>query len=866
MRWLLVALLAALHECAAVDYYRELGLRRGASASEIKAKYRELAKKYHPDKNPNPTAAAKFQRVAEAYETLSDAVRALRFPSPRPHSPHPPRFDPPPLLPFQDKRQKYDLYGEDYAKMAQQEQQQEQMRRQQQQFFQQFHGGGFRRQQAPPIFSATMWLTSESYRDLVEDSTDHWLIQFYHDHSEPCKEFAPRWEALHAKLTPMLRLGRVQIDSNYGLVQRYRQFIRCRQHAFQMECTAPAIVMVTTASDGSHTAEAYHGHLTAEAVYEWVKRSSPDRRHAIPSLSASREGLTPFLLPPWRATQRWVGGGGAVSERDGRGRQRAKGVILSSRPVGDSLFARHVAASLKRTLTLASMQMPSTGGFAASMGVSELPSVLVWPDSESAVGADGSLAAPQVFAVGSNPDAATREALLARLAAAASPRVPQLSPRTYHATCGPHGGGWDEATRFCVLLFLPLDAKVEQQGWTAAAVSALTALREVATTAEGAHVRFGWVDSSRQEPFARHVVGGAGGCQAAPGGAGTGRGLSGPQPPCAAGEYFGPTIVALHGREGGGIGAAAGLRSLRVARLPSASGKLRPSELRSWLREVSDAAGASSSVWRRIKTAAPPLRGEAAPTLGVRLSAWFFSWGWVLCTALVGIVIAALYHPGFQKWLADQKKQAEARGRARGGGEAGGGAGAAGAGGAGAQPRRQPGAAPQAAPRADEGAAQSPRARGTPGGGGAAGAATPASSEPAAAMVATLSSSSFEEVTAAQSYCMIFVTNAGVADRSTMQKLAAHFAAVCAEGGEWRQWGVAILDYAAETGAQADGAELHPTLRTMLPVLRASPVGVLRKGAKLACFTERTPSVGRVDEWLGSLKMGEVSWETVRAS
>ncbi|KAK4040301.1 DnaJ-related protein SCJ1 [Parachaetomium inaequale] len=65
--------LAQIALCAE-DYYKVLGLDKQASERQIKSAYRQLSKKYHPDKNPNdPTAHDKFVLVAEAYEALSDA-------------------------------------------------------------------------------------------------------------------------------------------------------------------------------------------------------------------------------------------------------------------------------------------------------------------------------------------------------------------------------------------------------------------------------------------------------------------------------------------------------------------------------------------------------------------------------------------------------------------------------------------------------------------------------------------------------------------------------------------------------------------------------------------------------------------------
>lgn len=57
----------------AKDYYQLLGLNRKADEKEIKQAYRKLARKLHPDVNPNDkTAEAKFKEVSEAYDVLSD--------------------------------------------------------------------------------------------------------------------------------------------------------------------------------------------------------------------------------------------------------------------------------------------------------------------------------------------------------------------------------------------------------------------------------------------------------------------------------------------------------------------------------------------------------------------------------------------------------------------------------------------------------------------------------------------------------------------------------------------------------------------------------------------------------------------------
>ena len=72
---------------AFIDYYSVLEVNKKASTDEIKKAYRKLARKYHPDLNPNDTEAnKKFQQINEANEVLSDP----------------------------EKRKKYDAYGENW--------------------------------------------------------------------------------------------------------------------------------------------------------------------------------------------------------------------------------------------------------------------------------------------------------------------------------------------------------------------------------------------------------------------------------------------------------------------------------------------------------------------------------------------------------------------------------------------------------------------------------------------------------------------------------------------------------------------------------------------------------------------------------
>ncbi|OAB78673.1 DnaJ C-terminal domain-containing protein [Cochleicola gelatinilyticus] len=89
---------------AYIDYYKILGLSKSASQSDIKKAYRKMARKYHPDVNPNDsTAEQKFKEVNEAHEVLGNV----------------------------ENRKKYDEYGADWKhaddiKKARQQQQEQQ--------------------------------------------------------------------------------------------------------------------------------------------------------------------------------------------------------------------------------------------------------------------------------------------------------------------------------------------------------------------------------------------------------------------------------------------------------------------------------------------------------------------------------------------------------------------------------------------------------------------------------------------------------------------------------------------------------------------------------------------------------------------
>ena len=61
------------------DYYDVLGVPRDAANDDIKKAFRRLAMKYHPDRNKDDGAEARFKEIGEAYEVLSDAEKRTAY-------------------------------------------------------------------------------------------------------------------------------------------------------------------------------------------------------------------------------------------------------------------------------------------------------------------------------------------------------------------------------------------------------------------------------------------------------------------------------------------------------------------------------------------------------------------------------------------------------------------------------------------------------------------------------------------------------------------------------------------------------------------------------------------------------------------
>lgn len=113
-----------------IDYYKILDLKKDATTEDIKKAYRKLARKHHPDLNPNNEEAnKKFQQINEANEVLSDP----------------------------EKRKKYDKYGKDWQHADQldaQQQQQRQYQSQEQAYGGNSYSGGFGGEDFSDFFSS----------------------------------------------------------------------------------------------------------------------------------------------------------------------------------------------------------------------------------------------------------------------------------------------------------------------------------------------------------------------------------------------------------------------------------------------------------------------------------------------------------------------------------------------------------------------------------------------------------------------------------------------------------------------------------------------------------------------------------------
>lgn len=157
---------------AYIDYYKILGVDKGASQDDIKKAFRKLARKYHPDLNPNdPSAKEKFQEINEANEVLSDP----------------------------EKRKKYDEYGEHWKHADEFE---AQKRAQQAGGF-----GGFGNGQEFTDGNGTYWYSSdgEGFSGASADGFSDFFEQMFGHRRSGGQQAGFRGQDFHAELHLTLR-------------------------------------------------------------------------------------------------------------------------------------------------------------------------------------------------------------------------------------------------------------------------------------------------------------------------------------------------------------------------------------------------------------------------------------------------------------------------------------------------------------------------------------------------------------------------------------------------------------------------------------------------------------------------------------
>eukprot|EP01112_Ceratiomyxa_fruticulosa_P011903 TRINITY_DN3275_c0_g1_i1.p1 TRINITY_DN3275_c0_g1~~TRINITY_DN3275_c0_g1_i1.p1 ORF type:complete len:549 (-),score=54.75 TRINITY_DN3275_c0_g1_i1:50-1696(-) len=170
------------------DYYNVLGVDKKASDDEIRKAYRNLATKYHPDKNPE--GKEKYIEIVNAYETLSDTQKRRDYDN--------------------GKRNPY---------------------QQNQNYYNSFYS--FWNTQ-PPIPSETITLSYRDFDEIVGRGTIDWdkvsvgvngevlwIIQFYSDYNKNCRDFSQYWENAAKAMGKFAKFARVSADEDNILPRKY---------------------------------------------------------------------------------------------------------------------------------------------------------------------------------------------------------------------------------------------------------------------------------------------------------------------------------------------------------------------------------------------------------------------------------------------------------------------------------------------------------------------------------------------------------------------------------------------------------------------------------------------------------------------
>lgn len=269
--FLKLAMLLLFATMAVADYYKALGVKRGASSRDIKKGYRKMALKYHPDKNKDNKEAAeeKFLEISKAYAVLSDEKKRAAY----------------------DKcgGACLDQNGNIDENAAPQHQHGHHGRHggtgpnvqfnsaDAEEIFKQFFGGGFggpqvggpqfggqqqhhnlrqQRQMPHRLFRKTAKGGKKSVSYLRgnrfpgygtnQDNKHVWMVLLCSHYEKPCREYAPAWEELAKIVNPIVKVGTLDcsLSENSDI---------CRRHAKQKQA-GPTILRIGVGnSDGGNS-------------------------------------------------------------------------------------------------------------------------------------------------------------------------------------------------------------------------------------------------------------------------------------------------------------------------------------------------------------------------------------------------------------------------------------------------------------------------------------------------------------------------------------------------------------------------------------------------------------------------------------
>ncbi|KAH3742806.1 dnaJ protein subfamily B member 6 [Pelomyxa schiedti] len=250
------------------DYYEVLGVPRDASAEDIKAAFRKLSLKWHPDKNPDKKEEAhdKFVEISTAYQVLSDTSQRQIYD----------RYGKEGLNPqggpggfnMQDPFSFFQMFtgggpeggffgpdGNVHFTMN--------MGQQQQQHFHQRPGDGDMRPKAMFAESKTVTLLNEAkfYEETMQQSDDIWLVLFFSPSKKTCKDFEQVFDKVGENLDHYVKLGAVD----------------CAKHPSLCPSENVPYLRMFTSPGTTSQFEDYpqSAELTAKALVSWVSEKLP---------------------------------------------------------------------------------------------------------------------------------------------------------------------------------------------------------------------------------------------------------------------------------------------------------------------------------------------------------------------------------------------------------------------------------------------------------------------------------------------------------------------------------------------------------------------------------------------------------------